>query len=44
MRVAISLLAVMLAVPAFQGAVERTLVISVVDETGAPVLDSHLQT
>lgn len=39
MRVAISLFAVMLAVPAFQGAVERTLVISVVDETGAPVLD-----
>ena len=39
MRVGILLLAVMLGVPASQSAVERTLVISVVDETGAPVMD-----
>jgi hypothetical protein len=39
MRVIILLVAVILGVPASQSAVERTLVISVVDETGAPVMD-----
>ena len=39
MRIATLLLAVILGVFASQSAVERTLVISVVDETGAPVMD-----
>ena len=39
MHVAALLLAALIAVSASQSAVERTLVISVVDETGAPVMD-----
>lgn len=39
MRVGTLLLVVMLGVPASQSAVERTLVISVVDEAGGPVMD-----